>query len=230
MDDSMRGVGTPEGVVLWLYPAGPVPRLLALGLDFLVGLVVLFAVALVFVALKITGAWALYLSSFAVLSFGMVACEVWWDGATPGKRALGLQVMMADGRPVTLQGSLLRNLLRFPDQFLGLGWFVALLTPGFRRIGDLVGGTLVVYRDEVELRRSWSQPAPEGLVPQAPRRPMGPDAAWAALEFGRRWDELGPGLRRELAREAGDVYSVHPDDQQPEQSLRAVAAWYRGRR
>jgi len=44
-------------------------------------------------------------------------------GASPGKRAMGLKVVMDSGLPVTLAASLTRNLLRAAD-FLpfGYGW------------------------------------------------------------------------------------------------------------
>jgi len=228
--DSWFGVGSPEGVDLSLHPAGPVPRLLALSIDLLLGLLLVGLVATGLILLQVTGAWIIYLSSFVVFTFGMVVCELALGGASPGKRVLGLQVVMSDGRPVTLPASVLRNLLRFPDSTLALGWLVPLVAPGFRRLGDLVADTVVVYRSHLALRSDGSPAEVPGLVPLAPQRPLGPEAVWAAVEFGRRWDEFGPGLRRELATDAGDLYRRNPDSASPELTLRAVSAWYRGRR
>ncbi len=45
---------------------------------------------------------------FSLLWFYPVAFEVWRRGATPGKSALGLQVVHDDGTPVGLPASLLR--------------------------------------------------------------------------------------------------------------------------
>jgi uncharacterized RDD family membrane protein YckC len=69
-----------------------------------------------------------------------------WDGQTPGKRALRLRVMQADGMPITYWHALVRNVLRIADflpLFYGAGALVALLGHDNRRIGDLVAGTIV---------------------------------------------------------------------------------------
>jgi uncharacterized RDD family membrane protein YckC len=69
-----------------------------------------------------------------------------WTGQTLGKRLLGLRTVQADGSPLTVRGSFLRNALRLVD---GLGyWTVAVAVILYRgdgkRIGDVVGNTLVV--------------------------------------------------------------------------------------
>lgn len=70
----------------------------------------------------------------------------WLTGTTPGKWLFDLRVVHDDGSPLGLWGSLLRNALRLID---GLGyWSVAvaviLLRGDGKRIGDVVGKTLVV--------------------------------------------------------------------------------------
>jgi uncharacterized RDD family membrane protein YckC len=72
------------------------------------------------------------------------------SGQTPGKRLLGLRTVQADGGSLTLRGSALRNALRLVD---GLGyWTVAVAVICYRRdgrrIGDVVGDTLVVRADQ----------------------------------------------------------------------------------
>jgi uncharacterized RDD family membrane protein YckC len=67
-------------------------------------------------------------------------------GQTLGKWLFGLEVVRDDGRPLGVWGSFLRNALRLLD---GLGyWSVAvaviLLRGDGKRIGDVVGQTLVV--------------------------------------------------------------------------------------
>lgn len=74
----------------------------------------------------------------------------WLEGTTLGKHALGLAVVADDGSRLGFRGSLLRNALRLVD---GLGyWGVATLVIVYRgdgkRLGDVVGRTLVVYRSE----------------------------------------------------------------------------------
>ena len=68
-------------------------------------------------------------------------------GRTPGKRVFGLRTVQADGSALSVRGSFLRNALRLVD---GLGyWTVAVAVIGYRgdgkRIGDVVGDTLVVW-------------------------------------------------------------------------------------
>lgn len=68
-------------------------------------------------------------------------------GRRPGKAAMGLVVVTEDGRPCTLEASVLRNLLWVVDQ---IGFFpvvVALLvfvTERNQRVGDLAANTVVV--------------------------------------------------------------------------------------
>lgn len=72
----------------------------------------------------------------------------YWTGRTLGKQVFGLCVVMDDGSELGVQGSFLRNALRLID---GLGyWSVAVAVILFRgdgkRLGDVVGRTLVVQR------------------------------------------------------------------------------------
>ena len=58
----------------------------------------------IFVLLDFITIWAYY-----------IVFELVWNGQSPGKRLTKLRVMQAEGRPVTLTGSMLRNLVRFID-------------------------------------------------------------------------------------------------------------------
>jgi uncharacterized RDD family membrane protein YckC len=82
-----------------------------------------------------------------VILFGyFLLCEGVW-GRTLGKLALGLRVVkIQDGSPCGWSRSIVRNLIRpFDLFFVGLpGGLVVMLTPARQRIGDLLGGTLVV--------------------------------------------------------------------------------------
>ena len=62
-------------------------------------------------------------------------------GTTIGKLSVGLHVYALRGRFVGIGRSLIRNLLR-PIDLLVIGGILALL-PGHRRLGDLLGGTVV---------------------------------------------------------------------------------------
>lgn len=80
------------------------------------------------------------------IAFGYHLLLEWQWGQTPGKRLFGLRVVAGDGGTLGFRGSFLRNALRLID---GLGyWSVAvaviLLRGDGRRLGDVVGDTLVV--------------------------------------------------------------------------------------
>jgi uncharacterized RDD family membrane protein YckC len=71
-------------------------------------------------------------------------------GTTPGKRLLGLRVVSDDGDSLDASEAFLRNALRLVD---GLGyWSVAvaviLIRGDGKRLGDVVGHTLVVETDD----------------------------------------------------------------------------------
>jgi hypothetical protein len=86
------------------------------------------------------------LSVYVILFAYFLVCEGAW-GRTVGKLALGLRVVrVLDGKPCGWSRSIVRNLIRPLDLFfLGLpGAVVVMVTPARQRIGDLLGGTLVV--------------------------------------------------------------------------------------
>ena len=64
---------------------------------------------------------------FALEWFYPVVFELRASGASPGKRAFGLKVVMENGLPVTAAASVTRNLLRAAD-FLPFGFACAIVT------------------------------------------------------------------------------------------------------
>ena len=133
---------TPEGIALALHPAGVMARSLAYGIDALLRLAVLVAAA------SVLGAMARFgMGIFLILTFGLewlypFFFELMPGAATPGKRALGLRVVMDSGLPVTPAASLVRNLLRSAD-FLPVGYALGLLMllvrPDFKRLAEAYG-------------------------------------------------------------------------------------------
>ena len=70
-------------------------------------------------------------------------------GASIGKRARGLRVVMEDGEPVNPEAALTRNLMRFLDAFpyvvpYLVGAYAVSNSPKMQRYGDRVAETLVV--------------------------------------------------------------------------------------
>ncbi len=91
-----------------------------------------------------------------------ILCEVYWGGRTLGKRAVGIEVLRADGLPVGWRESGLRNLLLVADflpMMYATGLVCMLCDAHFRRVGDIVAGTQVVYRNK---------PRRRALVPDVP--------------------------------------------------------------
>jgi uncharacterized RDD family membrane protein YckC len=68
-------------------------------------------------------------------------------GATIGKRLVGLRVAMLDGSPLTGRAVLLRTLGRFVDMLLMtpiVGAILVWWSPNNQRLGDRLGGTIVI--------------------------------------------------------------------------------------
>lgn len=224
--DTLRLRSTPEGVELALRPAGPHARFLAWSIDVLLQAAALVAFSLLAAAFGRAGQGLLLLGVFALSWFYPVAFELLWDGSTPGKRALGLQVVHDDGTPVGPTASLLRNLVRFAD-FLpacyGFGLASCLLTRDSRRLGDLTAGTLVVHRESGTI---GGAPAPH--EPEAPPLPLSLAERRAVVGFGERVSGWGPERRTEIASQLEPLTGRR--GRAGVERLLAFASWLAGRR
>jgi uncharacterized RDD family membrane protein YckC len=151
MLDTTRRVATPEGIELALHLAGPVSRALAWAIDLAIRAVIVLAAGLVGARLGAAGFGVTLLTAFFVEWLLPVWFEVYWNGQTPGKKALGIAVLNDDGSPVRWASSLARNLLRAVDFlpfFYAFGLLAMLASRDFKRLGDLAAGTVVVYQPE----------------------------------------------------------------------------------
>jgi uncharacterized RDD family membrane protein YckC len=98
---------------------------------------------------QITG-WLI--AVFSLLAFALfwgyyIFFEVAWNGRSPGKKWASLRVICADGSPITLTESIIRNLVRLVDflpLYYALGVLIMFIDARARRLGDLAAGTLVV--------------------------------------------------------------------------------------
>src|SRR5678816_2926250 len=99
--DTRYAAETPEGIALWLRPAGIVPRFYAylvdLGIRFVVFLLALISLA----QLGGLGSGILLVLLFLLEWLCPVVFELGPGAATPGKRMLGLAVVMDTGLPVS---------------------------------------------------------------------------------------------------------------------------------
>jgi uncharacterized membrane protein SpoIIM required for sporulation/uncharacterized RDD family membrane protein YckC len=77
-------------------------------------------------------------------------------GRTPGKRYIGIRVVMDTGHPVTFAAAAVRNLVRIVDAQPGFSYGVGVLFvffhPQNKRLGDLAAGTIVVRDRPEDLR------------------------------------------------------------------------------
>lgn len=166
--DGRLSLVTPEGVRLLLTPAGPYKRALAWLLDFVVWAALMLAVLLAMPKGRLgEGIFAIIL--FLTYWGYPIVCEVYCGGRTLGKRVAGLEVVREDGLPVGWRESTLRNILLVAD-FLPMLYVTGLLSmildERFRRVGDIVAGTLVVYREPARPRAAIVDAAP--LAPPFP--------------------------------------------------------------
>src|SRR5919202_1816512 len=147
---------TPESVELEFTLAGIGNRAYALLIDYvvlgliLVGFLVFWSIfsfqlygaikgwignnnqlSLWLIAIQILVSFFIYVSYF-------VFFEALWQGQTPGKRYVKIRVIRDDGRPIGLQQSTLRALLRPLDDTFFLGLFLIILNRQEKRLGDLV--------------------------------------------------------------------------------------------
>lgn len=227
--DTLYRVETPEGVALALRPAGLVARSAAFTIDLVIRISLAGVTAGVLEPFAGIGAafWLLFI--FAMEWFYPVVFELSPAAATPGKMAVGLQVVMDNGLPVTAGASLLRNLLRAVD-FLpmayGIGLACLLLRRDFKRLGDVAASTLVVYRAERAAPTAW---------PDAPIDKPGIALSFAQqralLHLAGRARRLTPQRADELAAlVAPDVWPKGPTDAEPASRLIGAARWLRGDR
>jgi len=226
MIDTRRPIQTPEGVELGLRVAGPVPRAYAWLIDFLLRAAIYTAVSFVFSLLGKLGVGIFLIFMFFLEWFYPVFFEIYKQGATPGKRSVGIKVVNDDGTEVTWQSSLIRNLLRAVD-FLpfmyGFGVVTMLCNRDFKRLGDYAAGTIVVYQDKL---RSAAAIPPE--APSMPPLVLTPVEQKALIQFAERVTQLTPERCNELANIVSSV--THLQDGQGVKRIIQYANWMLGRR
>jgi uncharacterized RDD family membrane protein YckC len=227
--DTIVPAETPEGILLQLRPSGLCARACAFLLDMLIRFTI-FGLVLTLIALVgQLGPAILLILLFLLEWLYPVAFELSRWGATPGKRALGLKVVMDNGLPITPAASLTRNLLRVAD-FLPLVYgfaLVCMLTRrDFKRLGDLAAATLVVYEAH-EIRK----PQLADVEPHAPAIPVPLQDQAAVIALAARAPRLTAERLDELAALAATI-SGDRGGSGPEVTRRVlgVAQWFLGRR
>ncbi len=195
--DTTIPVETPEGIQIDLRPAGFVARGLAYGVDLLVRIGLLYVVALVTALFGGGGVGVFLILYFLLEWFYPVLFELSAHAATPGKRVLGLRVVMDNGLPITPAASMIRNLLRTADFLPFLytaGVLSILLRRDFKRLGDLAAATLVVYVAEAPTKVEFSN-----LEPEAPSIKLTLRDQAAVIAFAARLPRMTAERAHELA-------------------------------
>ncbi|MEF3082349.1 RDD family protein [Luteimonas sp. SMYT11W] len=226
MLDTVREVHTPEGVALRLPAAGPVPRAVAWLIDLAIRGALLMAISIVLGMLGKFGS-GLYMIVLFVVFWGYpVVFEALYGGQTPGKRALSLRVVSADGAPIGWMASFVRNLMRTVDMLpfgYGAGLVASLADPWSRRLGDMVAGTLVIHAPRERTRIDALQ-----IAPQAPAAPLQAHEQLAVIAFAERAHALTGERQQELADLATPVTGARGET--GVLRLLGVANWLLGRR
>lgn len=215
---------TPESVELEFTLAGIGNRAYALVIDYIVLgliLIVLLVGALIFnsvlveVVKQLVGStdrlelWLIgvqLLIAFFIYVGYFVFFETLWSGQTPGKRYVKIRVIRDDGRPVRLQQSTLRALLRPFDDLFFIGVFLIVFNSREKRLGDLVGGTLVIQEEQPRtigaLKVSKStQSLIDNLLTEADISRLLPEDFAVIREYLQRREAMIPNARNDVSKQ-----------------------------
>ena len=229
--DTSYTVNTPEGINLSLSPAGPMPRMLAWLVDSAIRLVIYTVVYTAFSVLGSTGMGMAFIITFLVEWFYPVYFEVYKNGQTPGKKSLSLYVVQENGSPVTASASMIRNILRFVDflpLFYGFGLASMLMNKRFQRLGDLVAGTVVLYKpSESSHLVENAETSNETVV--VPPVSLLIDEQQNILQFHQRKNSLSEDRSEELASLSGSLVADAKEGAKKEY-LYALGRWIAGKR
>ena len=223
--DSIVSVVTPEAVEIELRPAGVWVRSRAFLLDWairvILSIVVFFLLSMLAKLSDGVATGLLFIAIFLVYWLYPVLFEVFWHGQTPAKRVFGLRVVQDNGTPVSFTQSLIRNLMRTADIlpiFYGLGMSVMLLHPQFKRLGDILSGSLVIYTDEPKIKINKQVFA--GIKAIRPPIALTRDERLSLVLFMERLPHLSVARQQELADEL-----LRNSDIPANESIETLKSW-----
>lgn len=211
--DTLAVIETPEAIDVVLRPAGVLPRSFAYLIDFVIRLTWFSVTTPFLMVFGKLGTGLMLLNLFFTIWLYYVLCEVRFNGASIGKRVVGLRVVNDDGTPIQFMSSLLRNVLRTADMlpmFYAFGILSSALNPKSKRLGDMVAGTLVVYADKRASRPNIApaQPIPSPIV-------LTKEEQRAILAFAERSKILSFERQQELAMIVAPSFAVSPVEAVP---------------
>jgi len=225
--DTVITAETPEGIAISMRAAGFPVRCMAFLIDALIRYMIVSGVAATLGSGGRVGTGVLLIIVFLILWLYPIIFELTPAAATPGKRAMGIQVMMANGLPLTPAGSLIRNLMRAVDMLpllYGFAIVSVLMRRDARRLGDLAAGTIVVYRDRTSPTSDFGPGEP---LP--PPMPLNIRQQTAIAAFGWRVNRLTPERAEEIAVLAAAVVPGAKDSAVTAR-LVGIARWQHGQR
>ncbi|WP_159566042.1 RDD family protein [Budvicia diplopodorum] len=229
MLDTVRDITTPELIEIQLHPAGFLPRAFAFMIDTAIRWLIMAIIAIPSAFIGKSGIGIFLIMLFLVEWFYPVIFEVLNRGRTPGKYAIGLKVLHDNGTPIGWSASIIRNFLRFADffpLFYLFGLISMLLNKEFRRLGDIVAGTLVVYSVPTTSRFT----VPEAQ-PINPNFPLSRETQKMLVSFAERTPGLTKPRQEELAALLPTLTeSQHPEEAQGAARLVGIANFLIGRK
>lgn len=222
--DNHCEVETPEGIDFVQAVAGPVPRILAYLIDFGWRALIYMLIGIVSPFIGGLGTGVFLILTFLLEWFYPVFFEVFRQGQTPGKRAMGLRVVNSDFTPIGWGGSVVRNLLRAADFFPAFyvtGLVSMFLSGRFQRLGDLAAGSLVVYREPEQKVVPDSE-----IIPLMPPVPLTRNERQGIVSLTLRSGSISESRQVELA----DLLAPVTGDQGASglQKLKGMGAWLLG--
>lgn len=220
-------VETPESIDLQATPAGVAPRAMAFAIDFVIRIVAQIILFIVLGLAGYGGVGIFLVCMFLLEWFYPVFFEVLKNGQTPGKKQMSIAVVNDDLTPISWGTSIIRNLLRFADLlpiFFFFGTLSMILTRHYQRLGDLVAGTLVVYRRR---EKNLQHKLPD-YQPHPPPVPLEREDQIAVIGFTQRHDQISEERQQELADILAPMLPV--DDVHRVSYLRGIGGWLLGGR
>jgi uncharacterized membrane protein SpoIIM required for sporulation/uncharacterized RDD family membrane protein YckC len=202
-------------------------------LDLILLVFLLLLISLVLIAVDALVAW---FGSWAGASLIFLWFVAFWGyftlfealsgGRTPGKRRLGIRVVMDTGHPLTFQAALVRNLVRLVDLqpvgTYGVGALFVFFNRQHKRLGDAVAGTIVVRDRPQDLALS-------AIVPDVPEQldagpPILSDEEFRLLDqLVARLSDLEPAARARFTAGLAQRFAnrLAPDDWLTQDDLEA---------
>lgn len=222
--DTVLEIDTPEHLAFRTRIAGPGRRMFAWVIDLMLGGLILFALVFLLGTVAAVGAEGVgtgltFLALFVYNWFYFTIWEQLSGGRSAGKIALKLRVVRPDGLPITWRESILRNFLRaadialVPPYLLFLGPVVMALDAQFRRLGDMVAGTIVVVEEPSRMNQETAVGADPKILEDLPGRLPLDRTDLEALELFVNREHVSPARREELAEIVADFYAerLHVD-------------------